>query len=186
MNAPAQPFELQQRVVLKACAGSEEQRGGAALRTHLRPLQQWLDVRDVTEISVNRPGEVWVAQQGRSDMRRHAARDLTTDVLLELARQVATNTEQEVSAERPLLSAELPNGYRIQFVLPPAAGRNVVLSIRKPAVLDLDLGDYERNGAFDSVNNATVGMQEDAAMHSAYLILSTHDTPPCHIPPWGI
>jgi Flp pilus assembly CpaF family ATPase len=35
------------------------------------------------------------------------------------------------------------DAYRIQFVLPPAAGPNVVLSIRKPAMLDMDLDDDE-------------------------------------------
>ena len=131
------------------------ERGGAALRTHLKPLQQWFDAQGVTEVSVNRPGEVWIARQGEPYMERHAAPGLTDDILLALAHQVATSTEQEVSREKPLLSAELPNGYRAQFVLPPAAGRSVALSIRRPAVLDLGLTDYEQGGAFDLTNRLT-------------------------------
>src|SRR5262249_12141140 len=95
--------------------------------------------------------------------------ELTPEVLFELARQVATSTEQEVGKEKPLLSAELPNGYRVQFVLPPAAGREVVLSIRKPAVLNLSLADYARNGAFDLTNR--VGRDEEEgerALRAAY------------------
>lgn len=131
------------------------ERGGAALRTHLMPLQRWFEAQGVTEVSVNRPGEVWIARQGEPYMERHAASDLTAAVLLELAQQVATNTGQEVSKERPLLSAELPNGCRAQFVLPPASGGDVALSIRKPAVLDLSLGDYESGGAFALTNRRT-------------------------------
>jgi type IV secretion system protein VirB11 len=146
-----------------------ETRGGAALRTHLRPLQRWLEADAVSEISVNCPAEIWIARQGEAYMERHAAQDLTGEVLLELARQVATSTEQEVSRERPLLSAELPNGYRAQFVLPPAAGRHVALSIRKPAVLDLTLGDYERGGAFDLTNRLTHEEEEiEHALRAAY------------------
>ena len=131
------------------------ERGGAALRTHMRPLQRWFDAQGVTEVSVNRPGEVWIARQGESYMERHAAADLTDEILLALAQQVATSTEQEVGREKPLLSAELPNGFRAQFVLPPASGRSVALSIRRPAVLDLALSDYERTGAFDLTNRRT-------------------------------
>jgi len=131
------------------------ERGGAALRTHLRPLQRWFEAQGVTEVSVNRPGEVWIARQGEPYMERHAAADLTDEILLALAQQVATSTEQEVSREKPLLSAELPNGFRVQFVLPPASGRSVALSIRRPAVLDLALADYERTGAFDLTNRRT-------------------------------
>lgn len=132
-----------------------QERGGAALRTHLKPLQRWFEAQGVTEVSVNRPGEVWIARQGEPYMERHAAADLTDEILLALAQQVATSTEQEVSREKPLLSAELPNGFRVQFVLPPASGRSVALSIRRPAVLDLALADYERTGAFDLTNRRT-------------------------------
>ena len=48
-------------------------RGGAALRTHLMPLQQWLDEPNVTEISVNRTREIWIAKQGEPYMERHDA-----------------------------------------------------------------------------------------------------------------
>ena len=138
-----------------------EPRGTAALRTHLRPLQRWFDAQGVTEVSVNRPGEVWIARQGEPFMERHAAEDLTGEVLLALAHQVATSTEQEVSAERPLLSAELPNGYRAQFILPPASGRAVAVSIRRPGVLDLSLDAYDRCGAFAFTNQRT-GEEEQA------------------------
>lgn len=143
--------------------------GGAALRTHLMPLQQWLDEPEVTEISVNRAREIWIAKQGEPYMERHDATKLTHEVLLELAQQVATSTEQEVSKEKPLLSAELPNGYRIQFVLPPAAGRNVVLSIRKPAVLDMSLDDYENKGAFTLTNQISMLEREtENTLRSVY------------------
>ncbi len=136
------------------------ERGGAALRTHLRPLQRWFEAQGVTEVSVNRPGEVWIARQGEPYMERHAAADLTADILLALAHQVATSTEQEVSGEKPLLSAELPNGFRAQFVLPPASGQSVALSIRRPAVLDFALTDYEKSGAFELTNRRTADEQQ--------------------------
>jgi len=164
MNANAQaamfrdPPSVDSSEPAQSLAGGDllQARGGAALRTHLMPLQQWLDEPNVTEISVNCARKIWIARQGEPFMERHDAEALTHEVLLELAQQVATSTEQEVSKEKPLLSAELPNGYRIQFVLPPAAGRNVVLSIRKPAVLDMSLDDYDKAGAFTLTNQISI------------------------------
>jgi type IV secretion system protein VirB11 len=178
MNARALPLHVldtapgtQQSCKLDDSAATElpQPRGGAALRTHLKPLQPWLDAAGVTEISVNRAREIWIARQGEQYMERHAVEELTQEVLLELARQIATSTEQEVGKEKPLLSAELPNGYRIQLVLPPAAGREVVLSIRKPAVLDLSLADYEGTGAFDLTNRIGSDEEEgERALRAAY------------------
>src|SRR5688572_29927615 len=168
MNAPVSSDELQPGGDT-AEGKTPARRGSAAFRTHLKPLEEWLNVDGVTEISVNRPGEVWVASQGEPHMKRHFVRGLTREVLLELARQVATQTEQEVSTERPLLAAELPSGFRVQFVLPPAAGRNVALSIRKPAVLDRNLDDYEREGAFEQVNTMTAQARaERAGLRATY------------------
>src|SRR5262249_59977174 len=46
-------------------------RGGAALRTHLKSFQPWLETDGVTEISVNRAREIWIARQeiGRASWR---------------------------------------------------------------------------------------------------------------------
>ena len=172
MNAPLQASMFRDTEWAEPTLGAENHdlvRGGAALRTHLMPLQHWLEESGVTEISVNRACEIWIARQGEPYMARHEAEGLTHEVLMELAQQVATSTEQEVSKEKPLLSAQLPNGYRIQFVLPPAAGRDVVLSIRKPAVLDMSLDDYERSGAFTLTNQLILLEKETQnTLRSAY------------------
>ena len=79
MNARSVPLEV-------LTAARPQARGGAALRTHLQPLQPWLEADAITESSVNRAGEVWIARQGEPYMEPHAAPDLTAGVLLELAR----------------------------------------------------------------------------------------------------
>jgi len=81
--------------------------------------------------------------------------ELDLNHLKNLGNLVAQSTDQIISSERPLLSATLPNGYRIQFVFSPAceAGK-VVLSIRKGAVTQFTLDDYEKMGAF--ANTSTV------------------------------
>lgn len=120
-----------------------------ALETYLKPLNRIFDIENVVEISINQPGEVWYEVKG--EMHREEIPELTIDHLKALGRLVAQSTEQMVSEEKPLLSATLPAGYRIQVVFPPACeAGNVAMSIRKQTVLDFDLDQYEALGAFES------------------------------------
>src|SRR4051794_20422166 len=79
----------------------------------LRPLRQQLDVPGVLEICVNRPGELLV--ETASGWQTIAAPEMTLERCLSLATAVATYCDQQINQERPLLSATLPSGERIQF-----------------------------------------------------------------------
>nr|WP_241092992.1 P-type DNA transfer ATPase VirB11 [Xanthomonas bonasiae] len=112
------------------------------LQRYLLPFQPWLDAADVTEILVNRPGEVWVERLGQPCMQRIDVPAID-DVLLErLATQVARVTHQAVNREHPLLAATLPGGERVQVVAPPATRRHWALAIRRHLNLDLGLEAY--------------------------------------------
>jgi type IV secretion system protein VirB11 len=120
-----------------------------ALETYLRPLKSIFEQKGVSEISINRPREAWVEVGG--DMHRHDIPEFDLEHLKALARLVAQSTEQRVSEEAPLLSASLPDGYRIQVVFPPACEPGTVaFSIRKQTILNMDLDAYEALGAFHS------------------------------------
>ncbi|MGN7678410.1 MAG: P-type DNA transfer ATPase VirB11 [Anaplasma sp.] len=124
--------------------------GYAALETYLEPLQDIFNEEGVNEISINKAGEVWVENKG--DIRCEKVESLTLSHLKALGRLVAQATEQQLSEETPLLSASLPNGFRVQVVFPPACESDkVVLSIRKPSTVQLSLDDYEKMGAFSHV-----------------------------------
>ncbi len=118
-----------------------------ALETYLKPLKKYFALDGVSEISINRSGEIWIEQYG--DMHYHAVPELDIDHLKSLARLIAQSTEQKISEENPLLSASLPEGYRVQIVFPPACEVGIVaISIRKQTVLNFDLDQYEALGAF--------------------------------------
>lgn len=120
----------------------------AALETYLQPFQALFAEEGVAEISVNVPGEAWVEKRG--DMRWENLPALDIDHLKALGRLVAQSTEQMISEEKPLLSATLPNGYRIQVVFPPACEPGTVcMSIRKGATEVFTFDTYEKFGAFD-------------------------------------
>lgn len=131
-----------------------------ALETYLKPLKALFDKDGVSEISINRPREAWVEMYG--DMSRHDIPEFDYEHLKALARLVAQSTEQRVSEENPLLSANLPDGYRIQIVFPPACETGTVaFSIRKQTVLNMDLNAYEKLGAFETTSVQKVHDEDD-------------------------
>ena len=119
-----------------------------ALETFLEPFDRLFNETGIQEISINRPGEAWVERFG--DMKHESLPELTHHHLHQLAHLVAQSTSQMISEEKPLLSATLPKGYRIQVVFPPAcADGGIAMSIRKQTALDFDLTQYEKMGAFE-------------------------------------
>jgi len=118
------------------------------LRSYLAPLTGVLARADVTDIYVNGPGELWIETTGGA-IERHEAPGLTEPTLARLARQIAALTHQGISREHPLLSATLPDGARVQIVIPPATRGTIALAIRKHVSPDLTLDDYLATGAFE-------------------------------------
>lgn len=113
----------------------------------LRPLREQLDAPGVLEVCVNRPGELLV--ETVSGWRTVAAPEMSFDRCMSLATAVATFCDQQINQERPLLSATLPTGERIQIVIPPAVGRGTVsITVRKPSQLIKRLAEFELEGLF--------------------------------------
>ncbi|RAK66550.1 P-type DNA transfer ATPase VirB11 [Phenylobacterium kunshanense] len=117
------------------------------LSAYLAPLSPWLSRPDVTDVLVNRPGEVWVETTG-GGMTREPADQLDETALQRLARQIAAASHQGVNREQPLLSATLPDGARVQVVAPPATRGGLALAVRKHLISDLSIGDLDRDGLF--------------------------------------
>lgn len=118
------------------------------LKAFSKPLKQFLDDPDISEIHINRPGEVWIEK--KSKVSCHTIPELTFRQLETFVGLVADFSDQYIRTENPLLSAAMPDGYRIQVVVPPACLANhVIISIRKQTVVDLTLDDYELQGTFN-------------------------------------
>ena len=126
----------------------------------LRPLREQLDAPGVLEVCVNRPGELQVETfRGWQQVEAPA---MTLERCLSLATAVATYCDQQINQERPLLSATLPSGERIQFVIPPAVTRGTVsITVRKPSELIRRLLSFECEGLFDRINECAAQGAED-------------------------
>lgn len=121
--------------------------GWRYLHSYLEPVAHLLGRDDVTDLYVNRPGEVWVETMGGT-IESHAVPALDEAVLARLASQVAAFSHQGISREHPLLSAVLPDGSRVQIIAPPATTGPTAIAIRKHVAADMSLDDYAAAGAF--------------------------------------
>ena len=139
--------------------------GRVYLRSYLAPLNDMLARPDVTDIYVNRPGELWIETIGGA-IERHEAPGLDEATLARLARQIAALSHQGISREHPLLSATLPDGARVQIIAPPATRGGMAVAIRKHVTSDLTLDDYVSAGAFEETRrgNRLEASQVDKAL----------------------
>jgi len=134
---------------------SAGQSGSVYLDAYLAPFRPWLANEGVTEILVNRPGEVWVEHADWPTMRRFADPQITDASMTRLAEQVARVTHQAINRESPLLAATLPaalvaGGARIQLCGPPATRAHWAMAIRRQRLLDLPLDAYDHGALMPS------------------------------------
>ncbi len=117
--------------------------GSVYLDAYLAPFRQWLERDTVTEILVNRPGELWIEDAAHPGMQRVEIPEIDDRLIQRLAEQVARVSHQGINREHPLLGATLPDGARVQFCGPPATRKHWALAIRRHRRLDLPLSAYD-------------------------------------------
>ena len=131
--------------------------------SYAAPLASFLAREDVTELVINRPGEIGV--ETRQGWEWHEVEGLDFLALSTLARLMAGLTKQDISEEYPICSSVLPDGARVQVVVPPAVERGTIsITIRKASSLSMDIHDFERAGLFSEVRAHGHGSAVDAEL----------------------
>lgn len=116
----------------------------AQIRDVLKPLAGVFDDESVSEIMINAPHKVFVAQGGR---KRELNVHLPAGAIEAAITLLATLVAQEVGdrSNRRVLSARLP-GFRVEAILPPAAVNGPTMCIRRHAPRVFTLQEYVANG----------------------------------------
>jgi type IV secretion system protein VirB11 len=133
---------------------------GYYLDSLLAPLAPWLTRPDVTDIYVNRAGEVWIETLG-GEIETLPCPALTEPVLARLARQIAAASAQGINRAHPLLAASLPDGSRVQVAAPPATRGGHAIAIRRHVAASLTLDDYEEADSFAEASVAGVRLDRE-------------------------
>lgn len=95
----------------------------------LKPIAPYLDDPRVSEILINGPSEIFIECRGklvRTDTR-FSSRDKLISALINLAQY----TGRSLDLEHPILEGRLPDGSRVEAVLPPIAPLGPMVAIRR-------------------------------------------------------
>jgi pilus assembly protein CpaF len=95
----------------------------------LAPVRQFMADPAVTEIIINGPDQVFIERNGQ--LEATSVRFKSREALLCALRNAAQFAGRLVDESNPLLEARLPDGSRLQAVLPPAALDGPHVAIRR-------------------------------------------------------
>ncbi len=108
------------------------------------PLERLLADDSVTEIMVNGPNEIWIERQGRIfDTPVHFNDD---SHLRRIINKMVGQVGRRVDEASPMVDARLPDGSRVNIILPPLSLSGPLVTIRKFQTKRLNLDEMIRLG----------------------------------------
>jgi pilus assembly protein CpaF len=99
------------------------------LRSLFTPIACFLDADDIDEIMINGHDEIYVEKKGR--MHLTGIRFPSEHALMSALRNLSQYVGRELSPSNPILEARLPEGSRVEAIIPPASRRGPSVCIRR-------------------------------------------------------
>ncbi len=109
------------------------------------PIQSLLDDETVTEIMVNGPDQVYVERDGKlsmTDIRFDEA-----DHVMRVIDRIVSPLGRRIDESSPYVDARLPDGSRVNAIIPPISLIGPVVTVRKFSATPLTVEDLVRSGA---------------------------------------
>jgi pilus assembly protein CpaF len=108
------------------------------------PLERLLVDDTVTEIMVNGPYDVWIEREGL--LHKTTVRFTDESHLRRIINKMVAEVGRRIDEAQPMVDARLPDGSRINAVIPPLSLSGALLTIRKFGTERLDLESLIRIG----------------------------------------
>ena len=108
------------------------------------PIEPLLQDDTVTEIMVNGPHQVYVERSGK--LTKTDVKFLNDDHVIKIIHKIITPLGRTVNRAHPLVDARLPDGSRVNAVIPPCAIDGPSITIRKFSKDRLTVDDLIRFG----------------------------------------
>ncbi len=93
------------------------------------PLEPYLEDNSITEIMVNREDLICIERNGRIEYAGDEFQDRTQ--LMNVIERIVNQVNRKVNESSPLVDARLPDGSRVNVIIPPLALDGPCLTIRK-------------------------------------------------------
>lgn len=122
------------------------------LNHNIAPFREHLQDNGVTDIVVNKPGELGVEKAGRWSWYDEPW--LTYERLWAIAIVAAYETGQNISQWQPIVTTNMPDGERLHIVRPPVTGRGIIsFTIRRPPGFQPTIARLHEMGMFQEVDH---------------------------------
>ncbi|MDD5004904.1 MAG: ATPase, T2SS/T4P/T4SS family [Candidatus Omnitrophica bacterium] len=112
-------FEVRERIVKEIC--------DEALA--LGPLEDFLKDNDITDIMVNGKDQVYIERHGRLEMT--TKKFISNDQVRIIIERIIAPLGRRLDESVPMVDSRLPDGSRVNAIIPPLALSGPVLTIRK-------------------------------------------------------
>lgn len=99
------------------------------LRQFFGPIVPFLDDPAVSEVMINGPDQIYIERKGRLELT--TARFPTREALMAALRNLSQFVGKHVTEERPILEGRLPDGSRVEALIPPVAPDGPHVAIRR-------------------------------------------------------
>lgn len=142
---------------------------GALIDELLRygPISPMIDANDITEIMVNGPDRIFVESKGC--LYETGVRFLNEQHLIQIIQRIVEPLGRHVDAASPMVDARLPDGSRVNAVIPPLALDGSSMTIRKFADRKLTTEDLI---AFGSMTNEMALFLQEAVRSRQNILVS--------------
>src|SRR4051812_5976805 len=111
----------------------------------LGPLEPLIADETISDIMVNGPKQVYVERRGKLELSDVSFRDDAH--LMNICTKIVTRIGRRIDESRPLVDARLPDGSRVNIIIPPLAIDGASVSIRKFSKKTITLDTMAASGS---------------------------------------
>jgi pilus assembly protein CpaF len=133
----------------------------------LGPIEPYLNDPQVTEIMVNAPDEIFVEKDGELIQVQISFRD--QEHILSVIDRIVAPLGRRVDESTPFVDARLPDGSRVNAIIPPLALRSPALTIRRFSPEPFTL---KRLVSLDSLNQQMAGFLQACVRSRLNILIS--------------
>lgn len=113
--------------------------------TGLGPIEGLMRDDDVTEIMVNGKNDIFIERCGK--LEKTEVRFKSDESLLQVINRIVSRIGRRIDESSPLVDARLPDGSRVNAIIPPLSLTGPILTIRKFPKKSLEMDDLLRFGS---------------------------------------
>jgi len=111
----------------------------------LGPIEPMLRDPGISEVMVNAPDQIYFERDGR--LLRSHARFRDNAHIMRIAERIVSRIGRRVDESSPMVDARLPDGSRVNIIIPPVSPKSATITIRKFRADKMKLDDLVNVGS---------------------------------------